>query len=147
MTADERNEADAAVRASPAGSPPAGTVTPEEQERIYQAGFDAAMVWQLGLWLPAAVVVTFLPLVGIVGLVGYFLLLVAVPGMALRWRLKYGRLSPRDPDILDARDKVLRATVLWAIFGVLTVFFVIVYVGLLLHSYPPGGPASGHGMD
>jgi hypothetical protein len=67
------------------------------------SGFDASIVKQLGIWLSVSLLMAFIPVIGIVGLIGFFVLLVAVPIFFLRWWIKYFRIQTNDPDFKSAK--------------------------------------------
>src|ERR1035438_4524262 len=55
----------------------------------------------IGFWLLA-----FVPFMGLVGLVGYYVLLVLVPVLAIRWWVRFSSLRSEDPDYRRAKRNV-----------------------------------------
>ena len=68
----------------------------------------------------------FVPLLGLIGITGFWFLELAVPVMAIRWWLRYGKLQSSDPEFLRARRMPLYAT------GVTILCFALVTVASLL---------------
>ena len=54
----------------------------------------------------------FIPFLGLVGLVGYYFLLVAVPVLAIRWWVKFGGIQVDDSDFRRARITVIVISIL-----------------------------------
>ena len=50
--------------------------------------------------------IMFIPFLGLLGIVGYYFLLVAVPFLAIRWWVKFGRIQADDSDFRRARVTV-----------------------------------------
>ena len=73
----------------------------------------------------------FVPFLGGIGGVAYFCLSFALPVMAIRWWLKYGRIKTSDPDFAPAR----RSATLSSIAAVLAPIAVIPV--LILTHRPP----------
>jgi hypothetical protein len=67
------------------------------------------------------------PFLGIVGLAGYYVLLVLVPILAVRWWVKYAALRTTDRDFVRAKRNVLIALAVWLAFLLFT--FIRVAVG------------------
>jgi hypothetical protein len=76
------------------------------------------------LALPVFFVLRYLPIVSMIGFVGFFGLLIAVPVWALIWWLKYGNLAY----INDAEFARARTSVTWT-GVVVSALFVIFVVG------------------
>ena len=87
------------------------------QEKVNQAGFDASIVKQLGIWMPVSLLVAFLPIIGIVGLLGQVVLFFAVPVFFIRWWIKYSGIQTRDPDFKSAKRATMIGLLIWLPFG------------------------------
>jgi hypothetical protein len=68
--------------------------------------------------------VSFLPFVGVLGVIGVLFLLLRVPYEGVRWYLRYWRLEDPHPDIRQARSWFIQA---WGIWG-LAVLAVVVWI-------------------
>ena len=64
---------------------------------------------------------SFLPLVGFVAMIGFYFLVAAVPIMMVRWWVRFGSLTSDDSDWGRAKPTVLMATGIWSIFLILLV--------------------------
>jgi len=53
---------------------------------------------------------------GLVGLVGYYVLLVLVPVLAIRWWVRFSSIGSDDPDYRRAKRNVGIALVIWVVF-------------------------------
>jgi hypothetical protein len=88
------------------------------QEKVNQAGFDAAIVKQLAIWMPVSLLVMFLPIVGFIGLLGFYVLIIAVPIFLIRWWIKFRGIKTTDPNFKSAKRSILIAVIIWALFMV-----------------------------
>jgi hypothetical protein len=88
--------------------------------KVSQACSDASYVRILAGSIIAFFVLFLVPFLGIVGLVGYYVLLVLVPVMAFRWLIRYRSLRTPDPDFRRAKRNVGVALILWAAFLLFT---------------------------
>ena len=71
--------------------------------KISQACSDASYLKiMLGVLVPFTATI-FFPFLGLAGLVGLVFIKYAVPVMAIRWWIKYGRIKSTDPDLKNAR--------------------------------------------
>ena len=87
--------------------------------KVNQACSDASYMRSTALTLPVFFGLRFVPLIALVGTVGFWVLLVGLPFWALRWLLKYRGLESDDAEFRKARN-----TVKW--IGI-TVAAVLVY--------------------
>lgn len=75
--------------------------------KVNQACSDATYMRSTALALPVFFVLRFLPIVSMIGLVGFYGLLFAVPIWALIWWLRYGNLNfTNDAEFARARTSV-----------------------------------------
>ena len=98
-------------------------------ERVNQACSDASY---LKIALVCGLVffcMIFLPLMGMVGAVGFYFLLIAVPIWTVRWWLRFGKLKAADADFRRARKTMLWVAVpvaavlsLWCFDAVMGLF-------------------------
>ena len=84
--------------------------------RVSQACSDASYVRILAGSLIAFWLLTIVPFMGLVGVVGYYVLLVLVPGLAIRWWVRFSSLRSVDPDYYRAKRNVGIALVIWVVF-------------------------------
>jgi hypothetical protein len=96
--------------------PQAAEVAAELTSKVSRACSDASYVRILagsliGFWLLA-----FVPFMGLVGLVGYYVLLVLVPVLAIRWWVRFSSIGSDDPDYRRAKRNVGIALVIWVVF-------------------------------
>jgi len=100
-----------------------------ETSRISQACSDASYLKvMLGTLIPFAGLV-FFPFLGLAGLIGFVFIKYAVPFMALRWWIKYGRIRSQDVDLKSARKTVVVAS---AVSLAVLVFIHVHLFGLTL---------------
>ena len=64
----------------------------------------------MGILIPFGGLV-FFPFLGLAGLVGFVFIKYAVPVMAVRWWIKYGRIKSQDLDLRRARKTVIVVSV------------------------------------
>ena len=82
-----------------------------ETSKISQACSDASYLKiMLGTLIPFGGLV-FFPFLGLAGLAGFVFIKYAVPIMAIRWWIKYGRIKSQDLDLRKARKTVVVASV------------------------------------
>ena len=75
--------------------------------RISQACNDASYLRiMLGALLPFGLSI-FFPFLGLIGIVGFVFLKYAIPVMAIRWWISFGRIKTPDPDFSRARRTVI----------------------------------------
>ena len=84
--------------------------------KVNQACSDASYLRIMASSMAVLWLVSFLPLIGMVGFWGARFLLFAVPVMAFRWWKKFGSLHPDDPDFPRAKRAVRISLGIWAIF-------------------------------
>jgi hypothetical protein len=87
--------------------------------RINQACSDASYLRIMAGSMLVFLLLSFLPLVGFVAMIGFYFLVVAVPVMMVRWWVKFGSLTCDDSDWGRAKRTVLMAAGIWAIFLIL----------------------------
>jgi hypothetical protein len=91
--------------------------------KVNQACSDATYMRSTALAIPVFFVLRFLPIVSMIGFVGFFGLLFAVPIWAIIWWLRYGNLSYMN----DAEFARARTSVTWTgvVVGALFMIFVV----------------------
>jgi hypothetical protein len=92
--------------------PVAAQVAAEKMTRINQACSDASFLRTAAISVLAFVGILFIPFMGLLGIVGYYFLLVAVPFLAIRWWVRFGRIQADDSDFHRARINVIVVSVL-----------------------------------
>jgi hypothetical protein len=88
--------------------------------KISQACSDASYVRIVAGSLLAFFLLFLAPFLGIVGVAGYYVLLVLVPVMAIRWWIRYASVRTQDRDFGRAKRNVIIALAIWAIFALFT---------------------------
>jgi hypothetical protein len=84
--------------------------------KVSQACNDASYVRILAGSLIGFFLLYLVPFMGLVGIVGYYFLLVLVPILAIRWWVKFSSIQTDDPDYRRARRNVMIALAIWAAF-------------------------------
>ena len=80
--------------------------------KINQACSDASFLRTAAISILVFFGVMFIPFMGLLGLVGYYFLLIAVPFLAIRWWVKFGGIQADDSDFRRARMTVIVISVL-----------------------------------
>ena len=88
----------------------------EVMSKINQACSDASYLRIMAGTLLVSLLLSFLPLVGFVAMIGFYFLVVGVPVMTIRWWVKVGRLTSDESDWRRAKRTVLISTAIWAVF-------------------------------
>ncbi|MBB5316925.1 hypothetical protein [Tunturibacter empetritectus] len=96
---------------------------------ISQACSDASYLKvMLGILIPFGALI-FFPFLGLAGLIGFVFIKYAVPVMAIRWWVKYGRIKTTDPDFRRARGIVIPVS---AISLIILLFLRVTLFGMRL---------------
>jgi hypothetical protein len=98
--------------------------------KVNQACSDASYMKSTALTLPVFFALRFVPFIALVGTVGFWVLLVALPFWALRWLLKYRGLESDDAEFRKARNTVKWTGIIVA--AVLVVFLALNILALML---------------
>ena len=93
----------------------------EKMTKINQACSDASFLRTAAFSVLVFIGVMFIPFMGLLGVVGYYFLLVAVPFLAIRWWVKFGSLQTDDSDFRRARTTVIVISALIVIPIVLSI--------------------------
>jgi hypothetical protein len=101
--------------------PAAAKAAAEKMSRINQACSDASFLRTAAFSVLVFIGVMFIPFMGLLGIVGYYFLLVAVPFLAIRWWVKFGGLQTDESDFRRARTTVIVISALIVIPIVLSV--------------------------
>jgi hypothetical protein len=75
--------------------------------RINLACSDASFLRTAAICIFAFIGIMFIPFMGLLGMVGYYFLLVAVPFLAIRWFVRFHAIRSDDPDFKRARMTVI----------------------------------------
>jgi hypothetical protein len=103
----------------------AASAAAELTSRVSQACSDASYIRILAGSIVAAWLLILVPFLSIVGVVGYYVLLVIVPMLELRWWTRFYSLRTDDPDFRRAKRNVVIGAVLWALFvAIFTMRFI-----------------------
>ena len=92
--------------------PVAAQAAAEKMAKLNQACSDASYLRTAAISIFVFFGVMFIPFVSLLGLVGYYFLLIAVPVLAIRWWVKFGRIQADDSDFRRARGTVIAISVL-----------------------------------
>ncbi|MGD0738810.1 MAG: hypothetical protein ABR957_04380 [Terracidiphilus sp.] len=87
--------------------PVAAGAAAEKMSKINQACSDASFLRTAAISVLAFIGIMFIPFFGLLGIVGYYFLLVAVPFLTIRWWVKFGRIKADDSDFRRARITVI----------------------------------------
>lgn len=79
----------------------------EKMAKLNQACSDASFLRTAAISVLAFFGIMFVPFFGLLGIVGYYFLLVAVPFLAIRWWVKFGKIQADDSDFRRARITVI----------------------------------------
>lgn len=91
----------------------------DRMAQLNQACSDASYLRTMAGSMLVFLLLSFLPLVGFVAMIGFYFLAVAVPVLMIRWWVKFGSLTSDDRDWGRAKRTVLIATGIWSIFLIL----------------------------
>ena len=101
--------------------------------KVNQACSDATYMRSTVLALPVFFVLRFLPIVSMIGFIGFYVLLFAVPIWALIWWLRYGNLNfMNDAEFARARTSVTWTGVIVGALFMIWAFWLIA-TGFLAH--------------
>lgn len=110
-------------------NPAVAEASAAETSKVSQACNDASYLKiMLGALIPFAGLL-FFPFLGLAGLIGFVFIKYAVPFMAIRWWIKYGRIKSQDVDLGRARKTVIVAS---AVSLAILVFIHVHLFGLTL---------------
>jgi Flp pilus assembly protein TadB len=79
----------------------------EKLSRINQACSDASFLRTMAISILAFLGIMLIPFFGLLGIVGYYFLLIAVPVLAIRWWLRFHALRTDDREFSSARTTVI----------------------------------------
>ena len=105
---------------SAAIDPSAAQAAAELTSKISSACSDASYVRIVAGSLLAFFVLSLVPFLGALGVVGYYVLMLLVPIMAVRWWVRYAALHTQDRDFRRAKRNVGIALAIWAAFFLFT---------------------------
>lgn len=91
-----------------------------ETSRISQACSDASYLKIMAWALIPFFFLMFLPFLSLAGAAGFWFLKVAIPVMAIRWWIKFGKIKTTDPDFPRARRSAITVGIIWAIVFLLS---------------------------
>lgn len=84
----------------------------EKMAQINQACSDASFLRTAAISVLVFIGVMFIPFLGLLGIVGYYFLLLAVPFLAIRWWVKFHGIRTEDSDFRRARTTVIMISIL-----------------------------------
>jgi len=92
--------------------PVAAQAAAEKMSRVNQACSDASFLRTMAISMLAFLVIWFIPFMGLMGILGYYFLAVAVPVMSIRWWIRFHGIRADDADFKRARITVMVVSVL-----------------------------------
>lgn len=92
--------------------PAAAQVAAEKMAKINQACSDASFLRTAAISVLAFLVIMFIPFITLLGVCGYYFLLVAVPFLSIRWWVRNHAVQTDDPDFRRAKWTVVVISVL-----------------------------------
>jgi hypothetical protein len=92
--------------------PVAAQAASQKLSNINQACSDASFLRTAAISIFVFFGVMFIPFMGLLGLVGYYFLLIAVPFLAIRWWIRFHSIRTEDSDFKRARLTVIVVSVL-----------------------------------
>ena len=98
------------VAIDPAAAAAAATL----QERVQKACGQASSASITAMAMPVLFLLSFVPMIGMIGLAGDAATLLIVPWSVIQWRIRFGKLESPDPDLARARRAVNQAALVWA---------------------------------
>ncbi len=104
----------------------------ELMTRVNQACSDASFLKIMAIGVPIAFVAGLLPFVSLLGALALTFLCFAVPGMSLRWWIKFKGIQSNEPDFRRARGIVLGISVVSIL---LVIGGVIELIGLFVITF------------
>ena len=105
-----------------------------KQERINRAYNSANNLRLLAGSMWVAFFFSFIPFIGIIGRVGFYLAFLAVPIFLIVWLVRYGNIDRSEPDMIGVSKKLLTAFGLWVLYPILFVaLMVLVFVGAVAY--------------
>lgn len=84
----------------------------QEMAKINQACSDASYLRTAAISIFVFIGIMFIPFMSLLGVVGYYFLLVAVPFLSIRWWIKFHQIQADDSDFRRARKTVIIISVL-----------------------------------
>jgi hypothetical protein len=109
--------------------PGAAEAAADNMEKVNQACSDASYLRVMAGSMLVFLLLSLLPLVGFVAMIGFYFLVVAVPIMTIRWWVKFGHLTSDENDWRSAKRTALISAGIWAIFLILIIARSVVVLG------------------
>jgi hypothetical protein len=104
------------------------------QERVQRACGEASSARITAFAMPVLFLLSFVPMIGIVGLAGDAATLVIVPLSLIRWRIRFGKLESPDPDLARAKRAVKEAALMWAAMVIVNALWFSFRLSLVGHT-------------
>lgn len=96
--------------------------------KINQACSDASYLRIMAGTLFVCLLLSFLPFVGFIAVIGFYFLVLAVPIMTIRWWVKFGSLTSDENDWRRAKRTVLISTAIWVALLILVLLRFVLSV-------------------
>jgi hypothetical protein len=105
--------------------PVAAQAAADVMSKVNQACSDASVLRTTAVAIPIFFGVRFIPFFGMLGLVGFYGLVIGVPALSLRWWIRFGRITSNDPDFTRAKRTVLIVAILTSILLLFMLLWLI----------------------
>lgn len=110
------------------------TTAIEKQERINNAYNRASNVRILAGSMWVAFFFSFIPFIGIIGTIGFYLAFIAVPVFLVIWLIRYGSVDRKEPDMNGVTRTLLTAFGLWLLYPVLYItLLALIFIGAVAY--------------
>ncbi|MFN0112918.1 MAG: hypothetical protein ACKVZH_29000 [Blastocatellia bacterium] len=110
----------------------AAPVEEAAQAKIASACRDGFLLKVMAWILAVCFIALSFSVFGQLALVGFLILLAALPLMLIRWWVKYGRLKTEEPDYQTAKREVLMASFIWLVTILVWLFASVIQSFLLM---------------
>ena len=101
--------------------PAAAAMAATLQERVQKAWYWAGVIRRFAMAMPVFFLLSFVPMVAVLGRAYIDLTLLAVPVSLILWSNPFGKLQSPDPDLSRARRAVRQALLVWVAMVVVNV--------------------------
>jgi len=108
----------------------AASAAAEVMAKVNQACSDASFLKTAGGALLLAFVMMLVPFASMIGRPAFLVLLVAIPAMAIRWWVRFGRVKTDDPEFGNARRTVVT-------LGIVVAAFLLIQLAMIASAFLP----------
>ena len=104
----------------------------EVQDKTNAACSDASYLKIMARAMALLYAISWVPLIGGVGTIGFLILVVGVPIMGIRWYVKYSGIPTKDADYNRAKRDAVIAMAIWGAMIVVWIVVFIIYAVLVV---------------